>query len=208
MMQLRIFSKLFSALLHPIIMPLVALYLGAYSDSLFELFINPARLRIVYFIVALTTIVFPALSFLFLYRAKEISNLQMTIRKERFKPILTTILYYCLGYYLLRKGELPGSVLSFFFGCILSLILAVIINVKYKISLHAIGISGALAYILALFYLHNHINVFILFGLILTTGIVITSRLSLRAHVEGEIYLGLLVGFLSIYFPVIYSIYL
>jgi hypothetical protein len=208
MIQLRIFSKLISALLHPIIMPLLALYLGTLSDSLLELFINPARLTMVYIIIALTTIVFPALSFLFLYKAKEISNLQMTKRTERFKPIIATILYYMLGYYLLRRGELPETVLTFLFGCILSLAIALLINFKYKISLHAIGIAGLVAYLFALFHLHNNLNMYILFASIFCVGLVATSRMVMQVHSPKEVYMGLFVGFFTMLLTVINSVYL
>ena len=208
MMQLRIFSKLISALFHPLVMPILALFLGVASDSLLELYINPARLTMVYLIVALTTIVFPVVSFLFLYRAKEISDLQMTIRKERFKPLITTILYYSLGYYLLRKGELPATLLTFIFGCILATIFATIINLKYKISLHAIGIAGVMGYLCALFHLHDNINIYILFGVIIISGLVLTSRLILKVHTQKEIYMGAFLGFFIIYLAVANALYI
>ncbi len=77
----------------------------------------------------------------------------------------------------------------------ISVILASLINIRWKISLHMIGIGGLLGLLSALAYLYGlHIN-WILMTTILLAGIIGTARLYLNEHNPSQVYSGFMMGY-------------
>ncbi len=118
-------------------------------------------------------------------------------REERFYPLLIVITCYAVGTILLYLLSAPliTTVLMF---CYFSNTLAVFfINFYWKISIHAMGITGP---VVALTYVYGSIGA--LFGLIIP--FVMWSRLYLKEHTFSQIIMGVLLGFsfttIQIYF--------
>ena len=75
--------------------------------------------------------------------------------------------------------------------------ISTIITYFWKISVHAIGISGIIGVLTRIAFSVQSIEllIFLMIGLILS-GFVMSARLSLNAHTPKQIYMGFLVGFL------------
>jgi len=195
-----------SIVIHPIIMPLVSVFLAFKFDWYLSGRVSGEQEYMVYLIIFLSTIAFPGVNILLLKWYGVISSLSMPIREERITPFVSTLLFFGMGYYLLRKGNLPVAVYSIYLGCGIVLLLLVFVNTKWKISVHAAGIAGVLGATIALFQIHSSSNIVLLTMLILGTGLALTSRLVLSAHSPAQVYAGAFLGMITAYLTVLYEV--
>ena len=75
--------------------------------------------------------------------------------------------------------------------------LTAIINLKYKISAHMVGIGGLLGSLIVVSYVLKYNAVPQLSVLVLLAGVIATCRLYLKAHEPKQIYSGFFLGFLT-----------
>jgi len=195
-----------SAVFHPLLMPLVSLYLATQYDWYLRGMIQPEQMNLIFIVVVLSTVIFPGVNMLLLRWSGMVSSLQMPEKKERRAPFLSTAFFFILGYYLLRKGQLLDSFYAIYLGCILALLLVTIINYKWKISVHSAGVAGLVGCMVALFQIHQFGNIFLLSLLIVASGITMSSRLILNAHTPAEVYTGAVTGFCAVYFCVLWGV--
>jgi len=195
-----------SILLHPLIMPLLAVMIAFNFDWYLAGRVTNEQENMIYLIIFLSTIAFPGANILLLKWYGVISSLSMPLREERFTPFVSTLLFFGMGYYLLRKGGLPNAIYSIYLGCGIALLLLVIINSKWKISVHAAGIAGVIGSTLALFQIHGFSNIALLTILILVAGLSLTSRLILNAHTPAQVYFGAMLGLMTTYLTVLYEL--
>ena len=81
------------------------------------------------------------------------------------------------------------------FGVFISCSAALIANIYYKISMHAIGMGGLLGLFLVIAQQNTMLMTWPLSLAFLLTGLVCTSRMIVSDHRPKEIYAGLFVGF-------------
>lgn len=196
------FAVIISAVLHPLLMPLLAVFIAFEFDWYLSGRLVEDQVNIIYLIIAMSTIAFPGLNILLLKWYGVVSSLSMPVRQERLAPFISTLFFFALGYYLLRKGSLPTAVYSIYLGCTLSLLVLILINFKWKISVHSAGIAGVLGATFALFRIHDFSNLWLISALIAVTGLTLSSRLILSAHTPAQVYAGSAVGFLITYLTV------
>lgn len=193
-MLIRI-SKLVSLLFIPLVMPLLALYLAMRFDPYMALFLSPEKAKLTLIVVGMATFLFPLINLVILRKFGVITSYWLKDRKERIAPTISTILYFGLGYFLIQKGYLPTALYSLYLGALFSAVLAMLITLKWKISLHAIGISGVVGGMYGLFKLHEFVNWPVLIALIIIAGWVMTARIALKAHTPAQVYAGAALGF-------------
>lgn len=179
----------------PLIMPLLALFLALQFDPYLVLFVAPGKAQLTLLVVGLATFLFPLINLFLLKKAGVITSYNLENRKERIAPAISTLLYFGLGYFLIKKGQLPTVMYSMYIGAVASAVLAMIITLRWKISLHAIGISGVVGAMYGLFKLHEFVHWPILIALILITGWVMSARISLGVHTPAQVYAGAALGF-------------
>jgi hypothetical protein len=197
-------SKLFSILFHPILMPLFSIWLILHTRGDFiryqsqgqSMSFSEEGIGLIYLLFFLITVAMPVLSIFILLRQGLISKLSMPHRKERTMPYLITLFYYCMLYFFMQSKNFPDIFLSALLGCIVTLVLVLLINLKIKISSHSSGIAGVCG-VYAAFMKHGLIpdGILVLTMLIILTGFISTSRLSLNAHRDNEVYIGIILGF-------------
>jgi len=203
---MRKLALILSAVLHPLFMPLLGVFIAYQFDWYLNGIISADQMQIIYLIVAFSTIVFPGVNILLLKWYGVVTSLSMRNRTERNAPYVSTIFFFVLGYYMLRKGALPDSLFSILIGCIATLFFITIINFRWKISAHAAGIFGIIGALIALFRIHSFGNITLLCVLLLAGGLVITSRLILNAHTPSESYVGAILGFTTVYTCVYFGV--
>lgn len=210
---MSIASKLISYLFHPIVMPAIAFVLVMDLGVEFVPFVTPdLKRKILFYLIIPFTIYFP-LSFLVMLRlSKNVASFRLESRKERIPLFIGTLVFYLAAYIFARSltFSLPLLVYSMMLGGVISIFITTIITLKWKISAHAIGISGVLGtlfatgeHIATYFYVMGDNPVFWpIVNITLLTGAICSSRLSLNAHTPAQVYTGLIVGFFSLYIPI------
>lgn len=192
-------TQLISVLLHPLFMPLYATWILLNSGSYLSFAVSPPMKTVIYMIVLITTYILPAISSWFLYQKGVIKSLEMDTRAERSLPLFSAIISYIAGLYLLIKLPLPKIFAVMLSGGLIVLVAAFLINLRWKISLHMLGIGGLLGLLLGFSEIF-HSDV--LLPVIITTlvsGLLASVRLWRNAHSPAQIYVGFLTGFVVQY---------
>lgn len=183
-----------SYILHPLLVPtyIIAFLLNM---NVFLAFMIPFNVRLM-IIGMLFTITFamPAMVIYMMHRRGIISSLQMEIRSERFYPLLLTAIFWGLGYNLISRTGLPTVYYQYLLGGVAAIVIAMIINYFWKISLHMLGMGGLTGVFLG-FALRIGIDIFpFLAFLILISGLVGYARLKVNSHNPPQVYAGYIVG--------------
>ena len=186
-------SKFISIILHPIFMPLLALYLTL--ETLPSLtFAISKHLNYIYGIIICFTIILPLLSVFFLIKKGRVSSLEMRTHKERSLPLFITVLWMSLGFFMLNNILLYAPLLKAeILGAILIILFAAIISKFWKISLHLLAIGGVVGIFIALQLIEGGV-LYLLLVFILLSGILGIARIAQKAHNQTQVCLGFLLG--------------
>lgn len=146
-------------------------------------------------IIFINTAFFPGFAVLLLKLLKFIDSIHMPTRKERIIPYVIVMFFYWWVYYLSRNFADQAIVLkSFFLGIFLCTAVALIVNNFIKISMHALGVGGMLAFIIISSFYYEQTSGGYISIVTLVTGLVCTSRFIVSDHTPREIYAGLFWG--------------
>ena len=186
-------SKIISILLHPIFIPLITWEITLFFFPSVSFIISP-YINFIRQIIILSTILLPGLLILVLLKTKKITSLEMANYKERPLPLLFSSLIIFLGYVFIHPFIIFSPILKGqFIGAVIIILIASLISIRWKISLHMLAIGGATGAITGISFLLAERGQLILF-LIFISGILGTSRLNEKAHNHAQIYTGFLVG--------------
>ncbi len=189
--MIKILSKILSYLFHPLLMTtwftLLLLYTNPFSFA-------GLSSGIVIAVIFINTFMFPAISILLMRKLGFIEDLEMPDHKQRIIPLVASIIFYVWAYLATRKINFPYMMGVFMMGVLVSLFASFVINVFYKVSLHMVGVSGALTAIMLLVFVSPSDLSYYFLAMILLTGAVASARLYLGAHTMKEVYVGFLVG--------------
>ena len=181
---MKVFSNLISYLLHPLFIPIggtIAYFLITPKYTPLE--IQSASILPIFIL----TVIIPIVTFFILKNVGLVNSIFLETATERKYPlyihasILLLILYkvipnnYVSELYFYFTGLLGATV-----ACLLLLLF------NFKTSLHAVGVSGLLMYLIIA------ISIFIVL-----TGAVLTARLYLKAHTRIELIIGVFIGLIS-----------
>jgi len=194
---MRPLAHALSILLHPLLMPVLTLGLAFTLDPHLSYFIEPSSQLVILAMVGMMTVVFPLLSIALLWRSGLVSGVTLPLREERTAPYVMTLFYHGMAYYLLRRSELDPATFSLVIGGMVALLATLLINLRWKISAHMVGIGGLLGALSSLLVQHGTIAPLELAPFILVAGALGTARLLVSDHSPAQIYAGGAVGFLS-----------
>ncbi|MBN8836655.1 MAG: hypothetical protein J0I09_05325 [Sphingobacteriia bacterium] len=191
----RFFAKLVSYVFHPLFIPTYIFGVLMLSFPSTFTVAMPFQLTLKLFSVFWMTAFFPAFAVFLLWKLKLNSSIYLRTQKERIAPYMITMFFYWWMYYLGRNMKDQPEVLEFFFfGIFLATIVGLIANNFFKISMHSMGVGGALAaVILFSFFYHTNLGLIITLAALIA-GMVCTARLLLNTHSSFEIYAGLITG--------------
>lgn len=192
----RSFAHLFSVIFHPLFLPFyVVAFLLYYHPSYFSGFSFYNKF-ILLRSTAINTILFPAFALLIMKGLGFVKSVLLHTQQDRIGPYLANMIFYfwmarvCFNF----KPELTPVLASFMTGVFLTTAVALIANIFYKISMHAIGCGGMLGIFIIIMNSNSMLMTWPLSIALLITGIVCTSRLIVSNHTQKEIYMGLAVG--------------
>lgn len=199
-------AHVLSLLLHPVWMPTFALLTAFHTDPHLTFALTGRGQWIIIGMIFVMTALFPASSMFMLWRSGAVSELAMPKRQERVVPLLLTLIYFCMAYYLLRRTPNSPVTLALFSGIIIALVAVLLINLRWKVSLHATGIGGLVGMCIGLWILHGA-QTWYLPWLFLLTGALGTARLLVTDHTPAQIYAGAAIGAMATFGCIAFGIY-
>ncbi|MBN2597291.1 MAG: phosphatase PAP2 family protein [Marinifilaceae bacterium] len=191
------FARIISGVAHPMLMPLISVFVIFHSGTYLD-FAPHQLVRVIYMIVAISTVLLPLSILPLLKNQNIISNIGLEKRQERLIPLVLTILFYFLGYYMLLKFPITRVIANLQLAAIISIFIVTLISLKWKISLHMAGIGGFLGMVIAFTILYSSsLKLVFMVGIILA-GLIAYSRLKLNLHTPSQVYAGFIIGLVTI----------
>ncbi len=181
-----------SYIFHPLLMPLIGV--------IFYFKISPKYLPqdIIYakiISLLILTIVLPILLYFLLKTLGKVNSIELETTKERIIPLSINCLVILLVLQRVISNHQITELYYFFLGILISTLTCLVLAiVKFKASIHMIGVSGLFMFFIAL-SIHFSININGLLALMsIVIGAIATSRLHINAHTYKELILGFFVG--------------
>jgi membrane-associated phospholipid phosphatase len=184
----------FSYIFHPIF---ISFYGTVFFFSIAKNFYYPPQIYVTLLQVVIVTLLLP-LSMYFLFRSLGmLQSFTEASLKERQMPIaIQSILLFLLVKYSISK-EVFTELYYFFLGGLISAVLVLAaVFLKFKASLHMMGISALTAFIYGLSNYYEGSLTYSIGLCILFMGCVASSRLYKKAHTPIELVAGILLGML------------
>ncbi len=186
-----------SVLFHPL---LLTTYLFLLISLVFPTFFQPFSTTFRNWFVLLLfvlTVIMPSLNIWMFRKSGTITDVTMPERKERIIPFLWILGVYALTAYLFySRLSFNQNVLGLLLICTILVGLALFLTLFFKVSIHSLGMGGALAIVLMLNFHHEQPVLIwptaLTFGL---TGVVMSARLYIGTHQPFEVYAGAAAGF-------------
>jgi len=141
------------------------------------------------------TALLPILLYYLLKNIGKVNSIYLNTTKERLIPLF---LNGCITILIINRVLPPTEIIElyyFFVGILISTLACFILAIlKFKASIHMIGISGVTMFYLAL-SIHFSININGTLALMfIIIGAIATSRLHLKAHTNIELLIGFFIG--------------
>ena len=192
-------ARLLSILLHPLWLPLYTFVVVFKVEPHLGFFITPEAYWYNVLVLFAMTGVFPLLGALILRRGRRMDDVVLSDRAARISPMMGTLIYYCVAYWLLRRFQHQPETLSMFLGMGLTLVATLVVTFRWKVSLHMAGIGGLIGALLALQQFFGSFSVLVLVPFVLVAGLLGTARLVDSDHTPAQVYVGALMGFACVY---------
>jgi membrane-associated phospholipid phosphatase len=186
----------------PTIIFAILFYLAPESIQNLEEFNGSARVGMMslkmglLLLIFLQTFVLPVFSIYALYRFGLVGDLRMETLADRRIPYLVTVAIYTFvaTFFTIKLHQFP-EVALIITGIAFSIAAVAIISLYWKISAHAVGISGMLGALLGIAIKYGNNELFYpILGVVLVGGFLLSARLHLNAHTPAQIMAGSILG--------------
>ena len=187
-------AKVVSTVFTPFSIPFLAfliLFLFSYL-SITPLVFKVLVLAVVYGF----TILMPTLTIFLFRKINGFTPDDLRVRRHRYMPFLLTIISYVFCLLTMRKLNLPWYMNGIILSALLTLIICVAFNLRWKLSEHMAGAGGIVGGLVAFSELFGYNPVGWLCIFILVAGMLGSARIILRHHTQGEVLGGFAVGLL------------
>lgn len=196
--MIKTIAKTVSYVLHPFLMPVYALLFLFGSGSMFALI--PVGTQIYCYVVTLfVLLLMPVLSLPLFRRLRLISDFNLEDKQERVYPILVTVAFTFLGFWLLGRVAYTHIVQQLYLVLIILLSVFSIVTLRWKMSMHMTAMGGLCGFLLVLGMKYpGDMRGSFMFVLLLA-GLLAASRLYLNKHNPLQVYAGFLFGVFSVW---------
>lgn len=200
-------ATVISYLFHPLFVASYGFAIILFTHNYFSYFF-PLNVKLLLLAITISfTCFLPVFNLYVLKRLKLISSLYLDNGKERTFPYIITAMFYVGMAYLIRDFHIPGIYIIFLMGAAATILLTAIINLKWKISAHMMGMGGLAGSVLGISFILNQNFLMWFCFILLAAGLTGFSRLELKAHTPKQVYTGFVLGVLTT-FSVLLSIYI
>ncbi len=197
-LALRLPARFISWIFHPVFVPMYVMAFLVYEHPYqFTGFDSRQKMMVMLQSVAMY-LFFPLVTVLLLKALGFIESIQLKKQKDRIIPLVACgVWYFWIWYVWHNLPDYPAAAVQFALAIWISSWTGLMVNTRMKISLHAISMGIAVAFLLLLAFMQP-LN----FGLYLTmaifmAGLVCTARFIVSDHTQSEIYGGFVLGVLS-----------
>src|SRR5689334_2226934 len=191
--------QFFSWVFHPIFMPFIGCLVVWYAYPSIIFLMQKPQVVLLGGILLLNTILIPGIATFYLARKKIISSLLLPDKNERRLPFLITALSHTAACYMMRIFFLPKYFYLVLLGAAAASFIALIVNYKWKISIHMVGMGGITGITASLLNVSSSDLSYLLIAQIILSGIVGAVRIAGHEHSSEQIYTGFVVGFFCEY---------
>lgn len=201
----RLLAQMLSLVFHPLMLPTCVFGVLLYVLPQFQGYSTKAVWWLLTS-VNIFTFLIPSLLTYALYLMGYVQSIRLEARKDRFLPMLLTIIVYAVFTHLVETrlqaiGVLPLLLLK---AVTLSIFITLLITLFWKISAHSVGVGGVVALLLALSLFFQDEKILYM-GMLswALAGALISARLYLKAHTIEQTIAGFCLGFLVIFLTLV-----
>ncbi|MFV8226400.1 hypothetical protein [Christiangramia aquimixticola] len=191
---MKFLLRLASYLFHPLWMPMAG---SIYYFLFIPRYFPPEIIKSKLIGIAIITIFIPVVFYFLLKNLGRAENIFLEKVEERRWPLFFfSLLNIMVLTQILKFYNYPG-LFYYFCGILASSILAYLLSLlRIKASLHMMGLSGLLMFVIGFCIYFNLYLLHTIAFLIIATGLTASSRLYFKAHSTSELSLGFILGFL------------
>lgn len=184
-----------SYIFHPLFIPVyTGLFLAFIHPSYFSGFGPEVRMNTV-LILFLNTVFYPLFCVLLLKALGFIKSVFLHTQQDRIIPYIASGVFYFWAYMVFKQQPAYPRILpSFMLGVFLASSAALLANIYFKVSMHAIGLGGWLGLFLVIAQSNTMLMTWPLAALFIIIGLVCTARLLISNHTPRDINVGLIIG--------------
>ena len=188
------FAMALSIIFQPIFVPIYSLILIFNANTYITYAVHDEVKLFIYGITVMNTIILPMGVFYYFYKAKLIESIHMHTAKERSLPFLTIVVFQMSTFYVFTQAPMPSLFPNLVLGAAISVATAFVINLKWKVSIHMLGMGGIVGTLIGLMLRYQVDALNLVLALVLVSGLVGYSRLKLNAHTPLQVYVGFVLG--------------
>jgi len=192
---LRFFAHIISFIFHPLF---ISIYLIA-----FLLYVHPtafagiapmAKFKVL-LSVLFNTVFLTGFAVFLMWRLKLIKSLSMPDQRERIYPLVAAMIFYFWAWYVsINLPGIPVLMKQVLFGSFLGICAIWLLNIAFKVSMHAVGMGGLILFFLLISLTDDQTSGLYISLAFLIAGLVITARMIVSDHTKMELYSGLAAG--------------
>ena len=198
---MKYFARICSTVFHPLIVGTLGIFLSLYYSYMSMLGLE--YILKVTSVILILTIAIPSLGVLLLYKTKRITSVGLVNREERTLPYILFFVFYLAATVFLWWSNLRGMQFGFFVGGLIAIMVDVLVNRWWKISVHmtAIGAITGLIFVMSYmqYIMYAEVIPYLQLISILASGALGTSRIILRRHTIGQVCCGFINGFVWVF---------
>ena len=188
-------AKIISVLFHPLFVPIYFVWFLLFIHPLAFIGFSSLQKFQTLVIVGINLTIFPLVSVLLLKALGFIESIYLKTQKDRIIPYIACGIFFFWAFTVFKEQtKYPIVLVVFILGIFLASSAALLANIYFKVSMHAIGVGGLLGIFAVLFYNNNLSMSWPLALVLIISGMVCTARLLLNTHTPRDIYVGLLIG--------------
>ncbi len=188
------FAQFISVVGHPLFMPFYAMILIFEFNPYIDLQVPNSIQAIVLTLLSVFTILLPIITVIVLQKLGVVKSIYMKTIEERKWPFLLSVLWYYLGFELLRNIALPISLYLLMIGAITVILIAHFITLRWKISVHMLGIGGVIGSMIGLSQRFQFDHFYLILALFFVAGLIGYARLKTNSHTYLQVYAGFILG--------------
>ena len=188
------FAQFISVLGHPLFMPVYAMVLIFEFNPYIDLRVPNSIQVIVLTILSVFTILLPLITAIILQKLAVVQSIYMKTAEERKWPFLLSVLWYFLGFEILTNLALPVSLYLLMIGAIAVILIAHFITLRWKISIHMLGIGGVIGAMIGLSQRFQFDHFYLILVLFFIAGLIGYARLKTNSHNYRQVYAGFILG--------------
>ena len=186
-------AKIISVVFHPVFMPVYGMIIIFFSPTLFG-YLPVAVKKLLLFVLLINNVFLPLSLLPYLKYRNHISSWSMDNRRERMLPLFFAAILYAATSYIIVRYPVPVFIKTFILGVFIVTLALTVINMWWKISIHATAAGAMVALVLVLSLKMDSLMLWPLLAVIISAGLVLSARLKLNAHTPPEVWWGFLSG--------------